>query len=241
VRANRRDLERVADIPPSWNSPQPFAPENALEADPLAARVVTGLAKIGLATRHRAWTEGQGLTPLQGQILALLRQQCANGMGLSAIAKALAITAPTASLAVQALERKQLVRKTRAADDARVRVITLTETGQQEALRAASWSDFLLTAVNALTPTEQEIFLRGLVKMIATLQERSEIPISRMCVSCIHFRPNAHPDPARPHHCAFVDAPFGDRSLRLDCADHEPASPDQMKHARFWETEAAGG
>ncbi|MER3418788.1 MAG: MarR family transcriptional regulator, partial [Chloroflexota bacterium] len=27
----------------------------------------------------------------------------------------------------------------------------------------------------------------------------------------------------RPHHCAFVDAPFGDRSIRLDCPDHAPA------------------
>jgi DNA-binding MarR family transcriptional regulator len=212
--------------------------ENALEADPLAARVVTGLTKIGLATRHRAWTEGgeQGLTPLQGQILALLRQRGGDGLRLSAIAEALAVTAPTASLAVQTLQGKALVRKTRAADDARARKITLTERGEQEAARAASWADFLLSAVDALTPPEQEVFLRGLVKMIATLQARGDIPVSRMCVSCLHFWPNAHPGTARPHHCAFVDAAFGDRSLRLDCADHAPAPPEQVERARLWET-----
>jgi hypothetical protein len=42
-----------------------------------------------------------------------------------------------------------------------------------------------------------------------------------MCVTCRYFRPHVHSDPERPHHCAFVDAPFGDRALRLDCRDHE--------------------
>jgi hypothetical protein len=61
--------------------------------------------------------------------------------------------------------------------------------------------------------------------MIRTLQERGEIPVSRMCVTCRFFRPNVHAHPEPPHHCAFVDAPFGDRELRLDCADHEPLPP----------------
>jgi hypothetical protein len=72
-----------------------------------------------------------------------------------------------------------------------------------------------------------------LVKMIRTLQERGEIPVSRMCVTCRFFRPRVHDDPTRPHHCAFVDAPFGDRSLRLECADHEAAPEGQR--ARGWE------
>jgi hypothetical protein len=88
-----------------------------------------------------------------------------------------------------------------------------------------------LAAVDELTPAEQEVFLRGLVKMIRTLQERGEIPVSRMCVTCRYFRPNVHPDLSTPHHCAFVDAPFGDRQLRLECADHEPAPVEQAERA----------
>jgi DNA-binding MarR family transcriptional regulator len=216
------------------------ANEDALEADPLDARVVTGLAKIGLATRHRAWAEGegQGITPTQGQILALLRARGEAGMRVTEIAAAMAVAPPTATVAVQALERKGLVRKTRAGDDARVRTLTLTPEGEREAARAAGWADFLLGAVDALSPAEQEVFLRGLVKMIHTLQERGEVPVSRMCVTCRYFRPRVHADPARPHHCAFVDAPFGDRSLRLDCADHEAAPEEEAEVAwsRFLET-----
>jgi DNA-binding MarR family transcriptional regulator len=207
--------------------------EDAFDADPLGARVVTGLAKVGLATRHRAWSEGHGLSPLQGQILALLRSRAGGGLRLSDIAHTLAVTAPTASVAVQTLERKGLVRKLRTAGDARARVISLTDAGQQEALRVSGWADFLLSAVDTLTASEQEAFLRGLVKMIVTLQERGEIPVSRMCATCRYFRPRVHADPAKPHHCAFVDAPFGDRSLRLDCADFAAAPPEQA--ARAWQ------
>ena len=54
-----------------------------------------------------------------------------------------------------------------------------------------------------------------------------------MCVSCRFFQPHAHPEDAeRPHHCAFVDAPFGDRALRVDCPEHDAASADVV--ARNW-------
>lgn len=195
--------------------------------------MVAGLAKLGLATRHRAWSEaeGQGLTPTQGQILAMLRTRAERGMRVTELAAALAVTAATTTVAVQALERKGLVHKSRAPQDGRARTITLTDAGQHEAERAVGWSDFLLAAVDELTPDEQEVFLRGLVKMIRALQERGEIPISRMCVTCRFFRPNVHSDARSPHHCAFVDAPFGDRHLRLECPDHDPAPREQANSA----------
>lgn len=214
--------------------------EPGVDVDPIDARIVTGLAKIGLATRHRAWSEAEasGLTPTQGQILALLRASPA-GLRMSQLAEQLAVTPPTASVAVRSLTAKDLVRKERAPADARGVVLTLTDAGAREAERAAGWSDFLLTAIDVLTPPEREIFLRALVKMIRVLQERREIPVARMCVACRFFRPYRHADPDRPHHCAYVDAPFGDRSLRLDCAEFEPAAPDVA--AERWERFVAGG
>jgi hypothetical protein len=41
-------------------------------------------------------------------------------------------------------------------------------------------------------------------------------------VTCRFFRRDAHPDSARPHHCALLDAPIGSGELRVDCAEHEP-------------------
>lgn len=47
---------------------------------------------------------------------------------------------------------------------------------------------------------------------------------ARMCVTCTDFRPDVNDDPVRPHHCAFVDAAFGDGETRVDCADFVPVS-----------------
>jgi DNA-binding MarR family transcriptional regulator len=204
-------------------------PNDPLPPDePLAQRVTTGLAKVGIALKQQAWAEagGRGLTPTQGQVLALLRANPA-GLRLGALAAQLGVTAPTASDSVAALDRKGLVTKEPVAGDGRAVLVRLTPAGVSEAASAAAWPDFLLEAVDELSAAEQAAFLRGLVTMIRTLQVRGRIPVARMCVSCTFFRPYRHNDPARPHHCAFVDAPFGDGELRLDCPDHAAAPAEQ--------------
>lgn len=209
-------------------------------ADPTAKRVTAGLAKIGLVLRSRAW-KGAGrerLTPTQGQILAVLRSRSA-GMRLAGVAEALGATPATASDAVASLVEKSLVARRPAGDDGRAVTLTLTAKGRRQADRVAEWPDFLMRAVATLTEPEQALLLRALVKMIRTLQANGDIPIQRMCATCRFFRPKVHTDVAKPHHCAFVDAPFGDRHLRLDCADHDPALPPEASAiwSRFVRTE----
>jgi DNA-binding MarR family transcriptional regulator len=201
--------------------------------EPLGKRVTTGLAKIGMALKQQAWVEagGRGLTPTQGQALAVLRANPA-GLRLGELAAQLGVTQPTASDSVAALARKGLVVKAPLAGDGRGVLVRLTPAGAREAAATAAWPDFLLEAVGELSAAEQAAFLRGLVTMIRTLQLRGRIPVVRMCVSCTFFRPFRHADPARPHHCAFVDAPFGDGELRLDCPDHAAAPTEQA--ARTW-------
>jgi DNA-binding MarR family transcriptional regulator len=202
--------------------------------EPLDRRVTTGLAKIGIALKQQAWAEagGRGLNPTQGQVLALLRAN-PHGLRLGALADQLGVSAATTSDSVSALQRKGLVTKEPTAGDGRGVVVRLTPTGSREAAAAASWPDFLLEAVAELSTAEQSAFLRGLVAMIRTLQEKGRIPVARMCVSCRFFRPFTHDDPTHPHHCAFVDAPFGDGQLRLDCPDHQAAPAEQA--ARNWQ------
>ena len=199
--------------------------------EPLARRVTIGLAKIGIALKQQAWAEagGRGLTPTQGQVLALLRAN-PDGLRLRALAEQLGVTAATTSDSVTALHRKGLVAKEPTAGDGRGVVVVLTPIGVREAAAAAAWPDFLLEAVSELSTAEQATFLRSLVAMIRTLQEKGRMPVARMCVSCRFFRPFQHDNPSRPHHCAFVDAPFGDAELRLDCTDFRTAPADQAAH-----------
>lgn len=212
---------------------QPAHPaSDAFESgSPLGMRLVVGLSKIGLALKSQAWSRApaEGVTPTQAQILVLLRDRAA-GARLSAIAETLGVTAPTASDAVASLVAKKLVIRDRDKEDARAVRFRLSRGGRSIAARAGTWPDFLQAAVGTLDAAEQTVFLRALVKMIRALQEAGDIPVQRMCVDCRFFRPHAHRDPQRPHHCAFVDAPFGEHHLRIDCADQDAAATEQRNH-----------
>lgn len=189
-----------------------------------------GLARLGMALRLRDAAEARAgaLSPLQAQALVVLRGED-GPLRLGLLAERLAVTAPTASEAVAALARKGLVAKSPDPEDGRARAIALTAAGRRAARNAASWPEFLSGALSSLEPEEGAVLLRALTKMIRSLQEAGEIPPSRLCVDCIHFRPHVHDDRSRPHHCAFVDAAFGDDALRIDCADHIRAAPDRRQ------------
>ncbi|OKH21701.1 MarR family transcriptional regulator [Hydrococcus rivularis NIES-593] len=189
--------------------------------DSTEQRILVGLSKVSLALKSQSWQDAgrYGLSPTQVQILSLLQTKGHEGMGLSAVAEGLAVTPATASDAVRVLVEKGLVQKKPSPEDKRAIAITLTAKGQQLAIKTACWSDLLLDAVGELSELEQTVFLRGLIKMIRKLQEAGQIPISKMCVTCRFFQPNRYPNSDRPHHCALVDAPFGDRHLQIDCPD----------------------
>lgn len=194
--------------------------------EPVPPRLVTGLARLATAMRSQAWEQAarRRLTPTQATALRLLAAR-PEGMRVGELADQLGVTAQTASDSVAALLRKQLVRKSVDPRDRRVTRLHLTEEGEAEARLLADWPDALLTAVADLDPDEQRLMLRVVVKLIRGMQERGQMPVARVCVTCRFFMPYAHPDPSTPHHCRFVDAAFGDEQLRTDCPDHVAADP----------------
>lgn len=199
------------------------------------ARVLAGLARIGTVLRSQAWKEvaPRGVHPTQAQFLVFLARSRPDGARLTEMAERLAVTPATASESVSTLERKGLVERRPDPSDGRARLVVLTRAGRALAAEAESWPDLLLAVVEELDPDERRLLLRIVVKMIRGMQERGEISPSQMCVTCVHFRPGVHADPERPHHCAFVDAAFGDAELRLDCGDHEALDPEGA--GRTWE------
>ncbi len=190
-------------------------------------QITAGLFKLALVLRHQAWqASGQrGLTPTQSQILALL-SAIRPGVQVSAVAQHLSITKGTASEAVSALERKNLLHKEADPADGRAVILKLTRSGRREAKRSEQWPEIVVQAINALPSAEQGGFLRGLIGLIRTLQEQGVIPTSRMCAECRFFRPNHHPGQEKPHCCRYLDAPIADVELRVDCAEMEPAAAD---------------
>jgi DNA-binding MarR family transcriptional regulator len=205
-------------------------------ADEVSNKLLSGLNRIGLAMRSAAWGDAteSGLTPTQSQILAFIAARSAQNPRSGDAADALGITPQTASVAIAALVAKGLVTKVPDPGDRRASSLKLTRQGEVAARVAAQWPDFLLSAVRDLDEEERALFLRILIKLIRRLQVDGQIVPQRLCVTCTHFRPSAHPNnPAGRHHCAYVDAPLKDADLRLDCGEHNAAEPDAANAA--WE------
>jgi DNA-binding MarR family transcriptional regulator len=211
--------------------------KNVLEktTDPLPHRLASALSKVSVSLKRRLWRDAahRHISPLQAQILAFLRQRSTHGATVSDITKMLGVTMPTASDVIAVLTRRGLLRKFRTEADGRVFTVLLTARGRRRAEQVMGWPDFLLWAAELLPVEEQESLLRTLIKLIRSIQERGEIPVARMCVTCTHFRPYVNQDSERPYHCALVNADFGDRLIRIDCNEHEPAPSEQQE--RQWQ------
>jgi len=211
--------------------------KNLLEktTDPLPHRLASALSKVSVSLKRRLWRDAtmRRISPLQAQVLAFLRRRPNHSSTVSAITQMLGVTMPTASDVIAVLVRRGLLRKFRTEEDGRVFTVLLTARGRRRAEQVTGWPDFLQWATELLPREEQESLLRTLVKLIRSIQERGEIPVAKMCVTCTHFRPYVHEDPQQPHHCALMDAPFGDHLLRIDCNEHEPALADQQE--RQWQ------
>lgn len=142
------------------------------------------------------------------------------------------VTQPTATDSIAALVRKGLVIKLPDAQDKRAVAIRVTQAGCDVVRAIGLAMTSAERALETLSPQEQQTLLDLIIKTIRALQQAKAIPPQRLCVTCRHFRPYAHEDAELPHHCALVDAAFGGRHLRLDCAEHDPA-PQPAREAAW--------
>lgn len=192
----------------------------------VTTRLREGFERIALVMRSDLWSASgkAGLNPAQAQTLALLATR-AQGLRAKDIAAHLAVSAPTIADTLAALERKGLVARAPDPADARAVCVNLTQDGRRAGRALTQSASQVAAALAALSPAQQAELLLSQIRIIRFLQLAGAVPAQRMCVSCRHFRPQAHPGAAQPHHCDFVNAAIGDRDLRLDCGEHEAADP----------------
>lgn len=186
-------------------------------------QIVAGFGRIAAFMRMADWREVEplGLTPTQTQCLSLLAGR--GGSRVTVLARLLGVSQPTASDVIATLERKALVERRSDPEDGRATRVLLTAAGADMARRTSQPPPALARAIAGLEPDERAGMQRALSRTILALQAEGAIEPQRLCLSCRFFRPYVHSDALKPHHCAFVDAAFGDASLRLDCGDHEDA------------------
>jgi DNA-binding MarR family transcriptional regulator len=213
--------------------------DHASESDPLITRLREGFDRIAFVLRADLWAAvgESGLNPAQAQVLSLLAGRPA-GLRPKEIAAPLAVSAASTADTLGALVRKGLARRDPDPGDARAAIMRATRKGRGLSEKIAQSTSQVATALAALPPAAQEELLLTQIALIRQLQIAGAIPLQRMCLSCRHFRPDAHPHAAKPHHCALVNAGIGGRDLRLDCGEHEAADP--VIQAATWATFAKG-
>jgi DNA-binding MarR family transcriptional regulator len=209
-----------------------------VEHDPASKTLLTGFSRIAMALRSKAWKEAslRGLTPTQGQILTFLSTR--EDARLTDVAKALAISAPTASDAVATLERKGLLRKQISRTDPRAISLRLTATGRREVHRSAAGTNFLQRAIESLSAVEQEALLILLIKLLNSMHQNGEAGSTAMCITCVHFQAFVTIGAENPHRCSAYNSDLGNTALRLDCPRYGKASEEQTK--TVWENFSKG-
>ena len=164
-----------------------------------------------------------GLTPIQLGLLLRLAADPPERRRPGALAREFDVSNASLSDSIAALERKGLVERRRLAHDRRGFALSLTPAGARLARRLEGVAAPVAQAVGALEPERQVALLRALYDVIAELRRAGVVTVARMCVTCRHFRPDVRAG-ERPHHCALLDVPLAEASLRVDCPEHERAA-----------------
>jgi len=200
------------------------------KTDPgLEEKILIGLEQIGraIAMLQDHESRAQNLSDLQmNVIVSLLEPHHARTIG--GVAEELNLTPPTISDAVRVLEKKDILSKTRDPKDERVVRLDLTARGKSMARRLKEKQNPLLNLITHLAEEEKVSLLSLLIKLTKFFQDKGLVSVARLCVNCQYFHPNQYPGKEKPHHCGFVDSPFGEPELQIDCSKHQvlPASTD---------------
>ncbi|PRH84792.1 transcriptional regulator [Labrys okinawensis] len=213
--------------------------DHASDSDPIVVRLREGFERIALVLRTEMWVAATeaGLNPSQAQVLSLLATRPA-GLRPKEIASHIGVSPASTADTLSALVRKGLLFRDPDPRDARAVIIRTSPEGLSLGTSISRASHRVAAALGKLSPEAQANLLLTQITLIRQLQLAGAIPVQRMCVSCRHFRPHAHPGKASSHHCAFVNAAIGGRDLRLDCGEHEEADP--AVQAATWATFISG-
>ncbi|GAB7045875.1 MarR family winged helix-turn-helix transcriptional regulator [Catenuloplanes indicus] len=190
----------------------------------LDRRLADAIERLGSGMRALAQhsARSQSLSPLQQQAVLTLFHRPTVRREVNALAAEFDVTTPTMSDAISALERKQLITRSPTTDGRR-RALTLTPLGVDVARELTAWDAPLRDALARLPAEDRAITLHSLLRLVAALQHQGVMSAARMCTTCRFFRPDAHDDPAAPHHCDLLGAPLPLAELRTDCPEHQPA------------------
>lgn len=182
-----------------------------------------GLEQLASLIRAQSWRADAtpSLPPTQAAILRLL-EGGADGQAKQLAAR-LGVSRASLSDSLKALESKGWIERRVNPDDKRASILRLTRTGRGLAQKLLSPLHGIGALVEHLGENDLGALLRVTQLLVREAQHQGLATGPRTCLSCRYFRPYATGDAHQPHFCAFVEKPFGDHELRVDCAEQAPA------------------
>jgi len=174
-----------------------------------------------LARVLRAREHEDGLNPAQREALRYLARANRFSNTAQALTRYLGATKGTISQTLMALERKGLIAK--AARDARVVRLTLTEKGR-EALLHDPWTE-LAAGAEELGGKTRRRMQRGLEELLAQQLKRAGLASYGVCASCRYFREKGRDGDVRgPHLCMLFEEALSAEDAGRICMEHEAAN-----------------
>jgi DNA-binding MarR family transcriptional regulator len=189
------------------------------ETDGLDAKLVGALDRAGhaLDAELRRSARAAGLTATQARVLLRLSAEPVEGRRVGALAAEFDVRQPTVSDAVSALERKGLVRRRAARDDARAVDLELTGRGRRVAASMGDWDERVRVSLSEPARERKEAALSLLLDLLGDLNSQGVIAEARMCTTCRFFRRCAD----APPYCQLLEIELEPADLRVDCPEHE--------------------
>jgi DNA-binding MarR family transcriptional regulator len=187
----------------------------------LDAKLVGALDRAGhaLDAELRRGARAAGLTATQARVVLRLAAEPAEPRRVGALAAEFDLRQPTVSDAVSALERKGLVHRRAARDDARAVDLELTERGRRVAAAMGDWDRRVRDSLGELAGERKEAALFLLLDFLGDLNRQGVIAEARMCTTCRFFRRT----PGSPAYCELLERELEPAELRVDCPDHRPS------------------
>ncbi len=192
---------------------------NDHEGDPRLLAAVERIASARRALMQDIATH-HGVSPLQADLLRMLANDPPPEHRSTELATELAVSTATITDALQALRRKELVRDKPDPADGRRKTLALTSKGRTMARTIErELQPFTDATVNLHRDLCADAVV-ALLEVIRQLQASGVVTVDRSCATCAH-----HQSTGGPHgSCALLGVVLNPQTLRVLCAEHEPAA-----------------
>ncbi|WP_299244937.1 MarR family winged helix-turn-helix transcriptional regulator [uncultured Aquimarina sp.] len=182
------------------------------------SKIVIGLERISETFRVLLWEHAKiiGLSPIQIQILIFVAYHKEHLCTVSYLAKEFNVTKPTISDAVKALDKKEMIRKTKTSADSRSYSIILTDQGQKAVSDTENFADPIKQLLTNIEKKDQEVLLKIINTLIFKLNRTGILSIQRTCYACKFYEKTKN-----DHYCNFIQTSLKDSEIRLDCPEFE--------------------